>query len=316
MYPGDFCLNNTNCFNYANGANCTNNKCVAALALNQTCPTTGSNTDHRYCPVGTYCDPTAKQCLAVKTLGQACADLVECLPGYACVATNGPKYDSYTCQKYFSLENGQSFSNKYMNVPNGAVIGSDSMCKTYNHVNISTDITIRECRKGDLSFSTSVDDFKREGTNLTCNYYSWSVNGTNSTTSKALSDTARCGFNKGSSYWCTMRKGDKLFTDAYAKFMALDLTEFKCHVLSTYERCTDFIITLAKNETLKQLAKAKLAAGSDGLFHLFANNDKCVAQAITTAYWQGEDPSGSGVAHSVYTALIAIASIISLIALF
>jgi hypothetical protein len=144
VYPGDYCTNSTQCFNNAAGANCSANKCVAALKENDICPTSGSNTDHRYCPVGTYCDPTAKKCLAVKAFGQACADLVECLPGFACVATNGPKYDNYTCQKYFSLENGQSFSNKYMNVPNGDVIGSNSMCKTYNHVNITSDITIRE----------------------------------------------------------------------------------------------------------------------------------------------------------------------------
>ena len=55
-----------------------------------------------------------------------------------------------------------------------------------------------------------------------------------------------------------MRKGDKFFTDGYAKFMTLNLTDYKCHVLSTYERCTDFIISKAKNSTLIDFAKAKL----------------------------------------------------------
>jgi hypothetical protein len=112
-----------------------------------------------------------------------------------------------------------------------------------------------------------------------------------------------------------MRKGDKLFVDAYTQFMALNLTDFKCHVLSTYERCTDFVLAVAKNDALKQIARAKLAAGSDGLFHLYANNDKCVANTITTAYWQGDAP-GSGVSHSLYTAFIAVISVVVLIALF
>ena len=61
--------------------------------------------------------------------------------------------------------------------------------------------------------------------------------------------------------------------------------------------------------------KLTVASGADGLFHLYANNDKCVAKAITTQFWGDSEPD-SAWTHPLYTTLIAIASVVAMITLF
>ena len=58
----------------------------------------------------------------------------------------------------------------------------------------------------------------------------------NFTISTAKIDYSQCGFNKDSSGYCRLRKGDSAFQKVLNQIKLIDFESLKCHVLTDFEK--------------------------------------------------------------------------------
>lgn len=86
-----------------------------------------------------------------------------------------------------------------------------------------------------------------------------------------------------------MRKGDKWFKERLQNFTETDLAELNCHTMSDVESCKDFIENIDK-DVIYRFNQSIFAVDENFGYHLFANNDRCVAKTITTQFWNGRLP--------------------------
>lgn len=95
---------------------------------------------------------------------------------------------------------------------------------------------------------------------------------------------SRCGFNKDSSGYCDIRRGDKEFTSAYENYQKLfDSNLTNCHLMGTLDKCTSENGNSLNTNLLWNQAQFYVNQGN---FASIADNDKCVKSSITNIYWQ------------------------------
>jgi hypothetical protein len=148
---------------------------------------------------------------------------------------------------------------------------------------------IYECTGG---FQRNFTDYRRSGSNLTCEYAIFAANGT---FIDSETHTAQCGWNRDSYFYCPKRRGAEEFATGNA--IARDawrLNATECHHRSTIQYCptiqNNFIVQRAFLETLR------LEWVSEGdNFPKIAANDRCVGNAISTTrnYWRMIDSAQS-----------------------
>jgi hypothetical protein len=298
---GEFCFNSTQCFNNENGAKCsqedtgTLGSCSGAVAIDEAC------TETRECGIQAYCSPDTNKCQAARYEGQACDDTNLCRFGLICVASDS-ELTSHTCHAPGSLENGHVFKPDYVEEID-EFFGIDSVCRSHNTDNGPTTGS-RECRPGDKSFDENRNDLRRSSIDGKCEFTTFVGEGTTATAGKNISEAASCGFNTSPDAWCRKRKGDKWFNSSHTDFIGTNHTTFNCHPDSFAPQCYDawhgagHDVFLNFNSALKEVDR------DDG-FARFAENDKCVAESITAAFWRGRDP---GSAYSTTLALIFASS--------
>lgn len=161
--------------------------------------------------------------------------------------------------------------------------------------------SIYQCREGPKSLYQETYGLIRDSPNGKCGVEAYDDPYDHSL--KRVSEVnARCGFNKNSSAFCEYQLGDDYVIKAYKKLRSkFSGSNKNCHPLSTQDkygipRCkylldnsdSDEIFMAAKiiNDTYKQT------------YYLTANNDKCVANAITQKYWMGR--FGANSAYSLH----------------
>lgn len=287
--PGDICLNNTHCINNAKNFNCTGGMCISPYKNQSTCENVSGGAGHQYCPTGYYCK--SKKCTPTLGLGKVCTDGEDCKFGLACIATNGPKYDNFTCQAFNSLNEGDIAEIKFLTYPGDIWMGINNLCKSNHAIKVTGKETQYTCRKGDTSTDVEEKDLRREESGKICTFLSYN-NGSDATKFVNKTDYSSCGFNKDDGAYCIKRKGDKWFNETYSAIAKIDLTTFDCHVESTVEKCYDAMKKMDK-KLHGDYFRALLAVSPTRGHHLYANNDNCIAKTITKSFWQEKLPDSA-----------------------
>jgi hypothetical protein len=304
---GETCYNSTHCFNSdaatnasvcTTTANATLGYCTSSVPINGACPSRNNN----YCDVGQYCLSSNSTCQAAKIVGETCDQDILCRFGLICLASNVDQ-PVFTCNSPGNLTNNQNFTVTYIEEVD-EFYGVNSACIGHT-VNDTTDVNVKSCRLGDLSEDQGKENLRRTGTDQTCNFTSFHGAGVGLNENRTSTDAAECGFNKDDSAWCHKRKGDTSFVEAYANFIATDVSGYYCHAASNVEDCYAFVYGDGKDvyrEFSNALFEVNLVTG----YARIANNDNCVAESITASFWMGFSPDNA------YNAGIAIVSAISL----
>jgi hypothetical protein len=219
-----------------------------------------------------------------------------CQFGTACVKI-GDDTD-FKCSALHKLDKNTQLDRSMFNNGESDWIGYDSLCSTYHVIEI--DVSVMECRDGDLSVGiSSLSDYKQKGAGVECKYKTNSDKATRDVTDKT--DSSICGFNKDSSGYCRMRKGDKFFQDVIQKYAKIDKTQISCHPKSLVITCDSFLKKVDENLLIDfQQANLNIIYEDERGYPLFANNDKCVAKSITAEFWQGRNPDSGYIAKSIY----------------
>jgi hypothetical protein len=304
---GETCFNSTQCFN----SNAATNASVCTIAANEnlgycksSVPINGAcaSGNHDFCDVGAYCLASNNTCQVARVVGETCSQNSLCRFGLICLASNTAQ-NFFTCNSPGNLTNNQNFTVTYIEEVD-EFYGVKSACIGHT-VNATTNANIKSCRMGDLSQDQDKESLRRTGTDQLCNFTSFHGAGVGLNENRTGSDFAECGFNKDNSAWCHKRKGDRSFTEAYAKFIATDVSGYYCHAASNVEDCYAFLYGEGK-EIHRTFSNALFEVNKVTGFARIANNDKCVAESITVSFWNGNSPDNA------YTAGIAVISAITL----
>lgn len=97
-----------------------------------------------------------------------------------------------------------------------------------------------------------------------------------------------------------------MFLEAFEKFRAINFTKIDCHVLTDFGKCMDAHDKI-KKEITEDWLRMLFSADEEKGWANYANNDKCIANSITTEFWQSRSP---GYAHQFITSLVAIFSLV------
>mmetsp|Transcript_30275 Transcript_30275/g.26832 ORF Transcript_30275/g.26832 Transcript_30275/m.26832 type:complete len:199 (+) Transcript_30275:113-709(+) len=170
-------------------------------------------------------------------------------------------------------------------------IGYDAVCKSHYSVINEENTSKRICRHGDTSVDKTLISLKRpQGAGEICRYYTY-TDYENPGVPVEVRDFSKCGFNKDSAGWCSLRKGDKPFTQVLEQIHKIDWNDINCHVDSQIENCLSF--KQIETDLQKDFKQVILETASNFGFSMFANNAKCVAESITASFWQGREPDSS-----------------------
>ena len=288
---GETCLQDENCYNYDKGAFCDKNNtevefgaCATSIKLGDDC----GRQDHKKCPAQSYCSKD-KKCVSALQLGQECDQNNFCEFGLICVASD-EKLQKHTCHQVGFLEANSTFA--FEDITDiDEYFGPQSIC--FQHTfNDTAKTNIKKCTKGDISKDRNIDDLRRETADEMWEFTTF--HGFNNISEEGLSrqEPAECGFNKDSKAWCRKRKGDRWFTRVFDEFRATDFSKMNCHVESNAEECLDAFYLTGKDIFTKFKNSLYEVNGNTG-FARIANNDLCVAESITSSFWQGRDPDSA-----------------------
>ena len=303
---GEGCNEDYHCIHHEDGATCNKNgtetlgTCVAARKLDEKC----DKNEHSECPAQSYCS-SDKKCVKAQKVGNECDTKRLCEFGLICIASDeGLK--NHTCHKPGSLQHNVTFKSDDVQATADPYFGIASVCfqHTYNE---TKDSKINICRKGDISDDTTIQDLRRETLTEKCNFTTFVGDIPDIDAGSNSSEAPQCGFNKNSDSWCRKRKGDQWFTEAFAKFHETDFSGYNCHPQSSASACRD-AYELTGKDIFWAFDDVLFEVNEDLGFARIANNDRCVAEAITAQFWRGRDPEaafGYSVIATMITALLA-----------
>lgn len=179
-------------------------------------------------------------------------------------------------------------------------------CDTHHTLSTATENQY-QCRNADVSDDSVLANLRREkGAGEICNYTTWNDPANPDINSTAV-DYSRCGFNKDSAGYCLLRKGDKAFFDTYAKIKAVNYTDLNCHVSTIFTSCTDAQTKIDKI-LLEDWMRKQFSVDEEKGWANYANNDNCVADSITTEFWQSRRPN-SAVINRAFSAITMVAAL-------
>lgn len=296
--PGDQCSTDADCFcpaaagDYENvTCSCTSGACKTTNEIGGFCDNfqegdvsvVGTN----FCPQGSYCDTDNKNCTAVKGDGAECSALEQCPTGWGCYKKIVEGEDTFTCQKYWTVENGVKVDKTYLRA-GGLVLAAVDVCKSHHYIDVDGQATQIECRQAPKSDNvTSEADLKRaEGPSENDCAYTNYDKADDATEAQNATDTSLCGFNKDGASYCNKRKGDSWFQDVLKVVQGKDLTKVSCHANSGLANCVDAGAKIGTSD-FKAWVRELLSISAYGNY---ANNDNCVASSVTAEFWQGDSP--------------------------
>jgi hypothetical protein len=304
---GDICKNTTDCFSSTtNNATCESSVCKSSIAAGGACGVTND------CPVSHWCPTDTKVCTVHSNDGATCTDVNQCGFRRDCIAivTNGTAANS-TCVAWGQLAIGANFTTPVT----GAFVGLDAtlsgsqVCKSGLQVSIGG---TNQCRSGEKNSVQGRPNLKKATVGESC--------ATMQYTGDSLADfntpvngTSRsvCGFNTDSSAWCPLLAGDDEVVNFISAFTTVWNT-IKCHKNSGASGTGSVCKSQQDAEGLDDGWKVYqyiVQTSSEVAFANTAQNDRCVAETITSNFWQGQ--FGAAYTVSAITSLsVLIASII------
>mmetsp|Transcript_10190 Transcript_10190/g.10072 ORF Transcript_10190/g.10072 Transcript_10190/m.10072 type:complete len:178 (-) Transcript_10190:308-841(-) len=171
------------------------------------------------CNVNQYC--MNKVCVPAKKEGQICRGRYECEFGLQCYA-KGPLFSKFKCYPPHKLGDDYEFDTSMMTNGYDNFLGYDSVCESHYSVINEDYPTRRICRKGDRSEEQDTNKLRqREGIGGFCNYYTYNDPSAPGSPVK-VKDYSKCGFNRDSSAWCSLRRGDNSFTKVLEEIKKID----------------------------------------------------------------------------------------------
>ena len=295
--PGDLCTNDTECFNgmYSN-ATCSGGTCKTTAEIGTNCtvgPDDSPDFGTRSCPAGSICNGT--QCVKQSGKGDECDSFENCTTGYACLKITYPpekETSTFMCTDYWSLDVGTIFDATYM-TRGGFVLTQFDACSTHHSYSNDSDPNLHECRTPPKSNYTTEEELERPGGPADNCTYTTFDDPQSTTAGTETNDTAKCGFNKGGSAYCSKRKGDKWFQDAFDEVKTKSIGGLECHALSPLSTCGTAVSTIGE-DTYKKWVKAILEVDDNFGYGLYADNDDCVKNSITNEFWQISSDSAFG----------------------
>lgn len=289
---GDYCTKNEDCFKQDGDkikCDTTAKICTSTLQPGDACA------DIKECPANHYCKDA--KCTPAVAADADCSATDPCQYGLFCVASDDA-LTKFTCIKQGTLAEGKQFK-----LPGGIptnfvkveAANADFFLVPSCQTRVAMALTDGklQCRKGPVSASQSLSSLKQSKIGAECKItVTDDPDPANFNKAKDGTVLSKCGFNQDSSAYCSVQLGDdyvtKALSDAYGKATAPNA---KCHPLSGSDQngataCVDAYNTSKDKAFATAARRAGEASGQS--YHLTANNDKCVAAAITQRFWRGQ----------------------------
>lgn len=283
---GDICNNTTDCYSSTtNNATCESSVCKSSIAAGGACGVTND------CPVSHWCPTDTKVCTVHFKDGATCTDVNQCGFRRDCIeiVTNATAANA-TCVVWGQLENGANFTQTVPRALNGldATLGGSQVCKSGLQVTIGSTF---QCRSGARNIDQGRDSLKKANAGTECKTMEY-TNDTLAGFNTPVDATTRsvCGFNKDSSAWCPLLAGDDEVVDFISAFTTVWNT-IKCHKNTGASGEGSVCKSQYDAEGLDdgwRVYQYIVQTSSDVAFATTANNDKCVAETITSNFWQGQ----------------------------
>ena len=288
---GDYCTQDSHCFKQdGDKIKCDtgSKKCTNPSKIDDACD------DIKECNVNQYCKD--KKCAAAIAIDKDCTAADPCEYGLMCVASNDA-LDKFVCTKNGGFDNGKQFKfaagipKHFMKFESAnAQFTLTGLCKS--QIAMILDGGNLQCRNGPVSDSQNVKDLKTDKAGTECKISTTdNADPTKFDEKTAGTVTSKCGFNKDTSAYCNVQFGDKYVTDAIADAQKkAKIPDTGCHPLSGADSegataCVSAYDTTKDNVFATVTRKVTEAAAES--YYLTADNDKCVAEAITQQFWRG-----------------------------
>jgi hypothetical protein len=304
---GDICQNTTDCYrSVLNNATCVSSLCVSNVTLGGTC---GATND---CPVGHWCPSDTRNCTVHADDGANCTNVSQCGFRRDCIeiVTNGTAATA-TCVPWGSLANGDTFTRTVSGASGelNAVLGASDVCKSAVQTTISG---ISQCRSGERNTVQGRSNLEKNTVGETCvtqQYTNDTLAGYDTTVNS--STVSICGFNQDNKSWCPLLGGDDEVVDFISAFTTVWNT-ITCHKNSGASGQGSICKAQQDAEGIAdgwRVYQYLIQTSSEVAFATTANNDRCVAETITSNFWQGQFMSAYTVS-AISSMFVFIVSII------
>ena len=290
----DYCKTTSNCYtSKENNATCEKNLCTAATNEGATCK------NDKDCPMDFKCDKT---CIKLNDVGGECTADSDCIYGTVCVNKNGT--DGLKCTESYSFDNGVNYTtigSIYENAGNQTV--PSKVCKSRFQLNVEGDIL--QCRAANRNKKQGLGGRTTDEGGQKCNITTY-TNLTDYTQEVPDTSDSYCGFNRDNKAYCKMQPGDDRVKKAFDKYFEKE-KKFKCHRSSAGNAnsiCKDKLEFQINNIAFDHYKfSAAIEDGQEAAN--IANNDKCVAETITSNVWQGFPPD-SALAYGAFGVCVSL----------
>lgn len=291
---GDKCEKDTHCMRTdKNQATCENNVCKSTLGAGDECD---ASTE---CPIGHNCAGDPQVCTALAQSGDECAATTDCDFRLECVRKGDSTETAPTCEPFGKMNNGDKFI-RVTATESNADLEAAPVCQSGFSVTIDG---VSQCRQG---ITNNKDPLSTETVGENCPlsvYDDDSLDNFDTAREDTTSSMSMCGFNKDSKAYCVPQPGDSDIMDAQKKFIS-QAAGLKCHQLTgtpgAGSLCNDFYEWQISDDGWSWFTTTSLVGTPNAQAHAnIANNDKCVAESLTVAFWQdhfGDNAFGLSVA--------------------
>lgn len=304
---GDICQNTTDCYtSTTNNSTCESLVCKSSIAAGGACGITND------CPVGHWCTGAPLVCTPHANDGANCTAASECGFRRNCIeiVTNGTAAPA-TCVAWGSLANGDTFTQTVSGASGelNADLEKSAVCKSGQQTTIDF---IIQCRSGERNLVQGRSNLEKDNVGTECmtlRYTNDTLDGYGTT----VNDTtySACGFNQDNKSWCPLLAGDDEVVDFISAFTTVWNT-ITCHKNSgasgTGSVCKEQYDAEGLNDGWRVYQYIGQTS-SDVAFATTANNDRCVAETITSNFWQGQFMSAYTVS-AISSMFVFIVSII------
>lgn len=310
-FDGDVCGEDSHCYEGTCGENYA---CESHRSKGEACEAGADG----QCPVGSYCNAD-NVCGEPLSTGDVCPRDGACPIGHGCIKVGTDDDADFRCTRYHSLNHGDVFEHlPYANNPidltkegkKDATRGVEFSlyCSTLAAISKEQDDllnTIYQCRNADRN--ENQNHLVEGGSGVDCKVATFSdPDFANFNYQQTRTTVSLCGFNKDARGVCPLQIGDDISQELFHRAAKAHFY-LPCHQSSNDGKCAALLEAKRAEVRSRDLENSPLFGAniflqtadlgfSDDFFgQLFANianNDECVARAVTQDFWNGFDISG------------------------
>lgn len=300
---GDICSAVADCYTSTeNPSACTDGICVAGSEAGGACQNDND------CPRGHSCLGDTPVCTAHLDDGATCTADNQCKFRRSCVTVGTA--ESATCTPFASLNDGDQFTTPSGTEESNADVVGSLVCKSGFQTSVENVI---QCRSGDRNKDQALSSLKTDAAGTDCPIVQFTADtlADFATGTDATGQQSVCGFNTDGKAWCPRMPGDDDVRSAVEAFNSA-WNGVNCHRNSG-------------GATGSLCKGAQDAMGSDagwafwrntngiGNAQVFANraqNDRCVADTITTDFWNGQFEDNAYGMSAIASLFVLVAALI------